>query len=53
MLGSKTKEVVERVYEQAKQFVIEQQKVSVSFIQCRFRVRYNAGATIVRHCWAV
>lgn len=47
MLDSKTKEVVERVYEHAKQFVIEHQKVSVSFIQRRFRIGYTAGATIV------
>ncbi|PEI42575.1 cell division protein FtsK [Bacillus pseudomycoides] len=47
MLDSKTKEIVDRVYEPAKQFVIEQQKVSVSFIQRRFRIGYISAATIV------
>lgn len=47
MLDSKTKEIVEKLYEPAKQFVIEQQKVSVSFIQRRFRIGYTSAATIV------
>jgi S-DNA-T family DNA segregation ATPase FtsK/SpoIIIE len=47
MLDSKTEEIVEIIYESAKQFVIEQQKVSVSFLQRRFRIGYTVSATIL------
>jgi S-DNA-T family DNA segregation ATPase FtsK/SpoIIIE len=47
MLDSKTEEIVEIIYESAKQFVIEQQKVFVSFLQRRFRIGYTVSATIL------
>ncbi|QIW21922.1 DNA translocase FtsK [Bacillus thuringiensis] len=47
MISSQTEEIIEIIYESAKQFVIEQQKVSVSFLQRRFRIGYTVAATIV------
>ncbi|HDR6289495.1 TPA: cell division protein FtsK [Bacillus cereus] len=47
MLSSQTEEIVEIIYESAKQFVIDQQKVSVSLLQRRFRIGYTIATTIV------